>query len=242
MRKNIPDWKGKAGRSTHLAEWDAVAVRAPTSRTDPSGLHRAETFWNSRRHGLVALVSSSFPSRLSLGGSLGPPVRRATRDDIPGECHPRERLSGYWEEERETSKLGGSINMRVLSLTSPTGFATRTGLSVWLDGLSGLSGSSGEVFGPANQTNETGKIDQTDLPPCPTNQTNQIDEIDQMNQPSLDARSWRRPDHPFGRRRERAWNDHLLSGWAPRSVPPAKKIIAAMGKRVTSKLGGSIGS
>ncbi|MDP1946870.1 MAG: hypothetical protein Q8L77_05160 [Nitrospirota bacterium] len=62
---------------------DAIAGRAPTSRTDPSGLHRAEAFWNSRRHGLVALVSSSFPSRFSLGGYLGPPVRRATCDGIP---------------------------------------------------------------------------------------------------------------------------------------------------------------
>ena len=39
---------------------DAVAVRAPTSRTDPSGLHRVEAFWNSRRHGLATVCVGQF--------------------------------------------------------------------------------------------------------------------------------------------------------------------------------------
>ncbi len=52
----------------------------------PLGLRRAETFWNSLSHGCAnrdSSVSSSFPSRLSLGGYLAPPVTSAKTQRHP---------------------------------------------------------------------------------------------------------------------------------------------------------------
>jgi hypothetical protein len=67
-------------------EGDAVAGRAPTSRTDPSGLHRAEAFWNSRRHGLATVGLWSVPAFLPGSASVDTSVLRSgahTRDGIP---------------------------------------------------------------------------------------------------------------------------------------------------------------
>ena len=51
----------------------------------PSGLSWAETFWNSRSHGLGTVVPWSVPAFLpqpSLGGYLAPPVMRAQSEAI----------------------------------------------------------------------------------------------------------------------------------------------------------------
>lgn len=54
-------------------ECSDIAARFRTSRSDPSGLCRAESFGNS----LADSVSFRFPSRQSLGGCPAPPVKSA---------------------------------------------------------------------------------------------------------------------------------------------------------------------
>jgi|CXWL01.1.fsa_nt_gi hypothetical protein len=105
-----------------------------------------------------ALVSSSFPSRLRLGGYLGPPVRCATREGIPGECHPQRKLSGYWEEERETSKLGGRGQ----------GAARCPSCSQNAHGLVCLVGWSIWFFWMNFQSHQPDKPDRRDRPDEPT--------------------------------------------------------------------------
>ncbi len=43
-------------------KWDAFRLRSRTSQSDPLGLRRAETFWNSRSHGLATVVPWSVPA------------------------------------------------------------------------------------------------------------------------------------------------------------------------------------
>ena len=66
-----------AGEGTK-SEMVRHAHRFGTSRRDPSGFQRAESFWNSRRRGLStteAVVSSSFPSRRKSLWVPAPPVK-----------------------------------------------------------------------------------------------------------------------------------------------------------------------
>ena len=67
---------------------DAFVLRSQTSLSDPLGRRRVENLLEFLRPGSGdrgTLVSSSFPSRLSLGGYLAPPVMFAKPKGIPVE-------------------------------------------------------------------------------------------------------------------------------------------------------------
>ena len=49
---------------------DALGFARGTSRSDPSGLYWAETFWNSRSHGLETVVLWSVPAFLPSNASV----------------------------------------------------------------------------------------------------------------------------------------------------------------------------
>lgn len=91
---------------------DAVAVRAPTSRTDPSGLHRAEAFWNSRRHGLatvgVGQFQLSFPAPPRWIPRSSGQVRNPRRHPlVSATCEEKYWDSGGKREIRASLERGG---------------------------------------------------------------------------------------------------------------------------------------
>src|SRR5437870_6008060 len=57
-----PPLKGGVISLREREGWDAFVLRSQTSQSDPLGLRRAETFWNSRSHGLTTVVPWSVPA------------------------------------------------------------------------------------------------------------------------------------------------------------------------------------
>jgi hypothetical protein len=102
------------GRGCH---WFSLAVPPGAILPGLAGRNmrwRGAPFWNSLSHGCinrVSSVSSSFPSRPSLGGYLAPPVMLAQTDGHPSSPLLAERKRKW--ETAETQDQMAEINERI---------------------------------------------------------------------------------------------------------------------------------